>query len=129
MSIDPINIQKWELGNMEVGTFMCKPLPYATSRGTLKLNIPKIMPLISGSSPEITVGSLNKSCYVNDSSCKPSVGSTIRTQNFKSVPPQDNRSFENPVFWRGDKIYVEVRNKNPDTMFLSTKEDNSSFPP
>lgn len=128
-NIDPANVEKWSLGNIEVGLFMYHPKPYGPSSGTLKLNIPKLMPMISGFDPKITVKSINKSCYINDSACKPSVGTTINTQNYKSVPPQDNREFKKPVFWRGDRIFVEIRNGNLDTMFLSTKEDNSTDPP
>lgn len=121
----PLNMEKWELGDMEVGKY--SPVPYGPSNANpLLLNIPKLMPMIPLGKPTKVSGGLSKGCYANPDAI--SVGSTIVTQNYLSVPQQDNRSFRLPIFWHGDIVMVEIHNKNPDTRFTTTKVDNSSSP-
>lgn len=126
MSISNTNLTEWSLGNYEVG-FTITP-PYTSSSGPQVLYIPKLMPLITQGKPKVTQATLSDSCYINDKPCKPTVAKKISVQNYITVPPQDNRSFSLPVFYPGSRIFVEVRNCNPDKLYVSTKEDNSSLP-
>ena len=120
------NIEQWSISNYEIG-YTCPQV--CSSGGSQMLNIPKIMPDIPLGKPKSTPVPLNKSCYINDKKCKPSVATQISSQNYITVPPQDNRGFQLPWFHQGDRIFVEVRNQNPDNLFLSTKEDNSDLLP
>ena len=120
------NIKHWEISNYELAYAIVPP--YQGSNGTLKLYIPKIMPAVAMGAPKSTSVTLSSSCFCNDSKCKPSVPGSVSTQNYLTVPPQANRSFELPVLWYGSRVFVEVRHKNPDNLFVTTKEDNSALP-
>lgn len=118
---NPSNIEKWELGDTEIGKICISPRVYANSN--LQLNIPKLMPLIPLGRPKVTNISLSNSCYANANNI--AISRTIGTQNFITVSHQANRSFSNEYLSYGDTVLVEVHNKNPDTIFLSTKIDSS----
>ncbi len=118
---NPSNIEKWELGDAEIGKVCPTPRAYANS--SLQLNIPKLMPLIPLGKPKITNISLSKGCYANANNI--AVSRTIATQNYITVNHQANRSFRNTYLSHGDTVLVEVHNKNPDTIFISTKIDKS----
>lgn len=124
MSIDLGNNKKWKVDNTEIGFYIIPPWG-SSSANPLKLHIPKIMPLIPRGKPKVTVSSLNKSCYLNEKSCAPSVPTTVRTQNYISVKQRDNRHFIKPLLRSGSKVYVDIENGNIDTMYISTKVDNS----
>lgn len=123
------NFHDWKLDNYIVG-FTCIP-PYTSSSGTQLLYVPSIMPQITlpRGQPKPKRVTLNKACFINDQKCKPAISSQISLQNYISVPPAANRSFSAPVFYSGSRIIIEVTNGDPDKLTLSTKEDNSSYPP
>lgn len=127
MSISNTNLTKWRMSDYEVGYTIVSP--YCSSNGSLMLYVPKLMPAIPRGTPKTTSVSLNKACFINDVKCAPSISSRISTQNYVTVPPQANRSFQLPVFYPGSRVFVEVHNLNPDKLFVTTKEDNSSLPP
>lgn len=118
---NPTNIEKWELGDSEIGKVCQSPRIYANSN--LQLNIPKLMPLIPLGKPKVTNISLSKGCYANANNI--AVSRTIGTQNYITVSHQANRSFRNSYLSQGTTVLVEVHNKNPDTIFISTKIDQS----
>lgn len=121
--INNTNLTTWTVNDNEIGKYTISPK--GSSGGTLPLYIPKIMPNISmGKKKTFTVG-INKSCYCNASECKPNVASTLTGQNYINVPPQANRSFQNPLFYYGDTIQVEIQSGNVDEIYLSTRVDNS----
>lgn len=119
--VNPLNVHKWDLGNMEVGKYVTASS--GSSSGTLKLYIPKLMPFISMGMAKASPIGISKSCFANADTI--AVATTLQSQNFLSVPPQDNRSFKLPRLSFGGRVFVEIRNKNPDTRYVSTKEDNS----
>lgn len=124
MSYSPENLEEWSLGEFEIAKYS---LPIGDPNATTSsLYIPKLMPLISFGSPKVTPKSLNKSCFVNDDSCKPTPASTINTQNYKTVPKPTNRRFFRVNYTQGEIMQVEIKNGNPDDMYISTKVDNSS---
>lgn len=124
MSLSNTNLTNWCMSDYEVGYTIVPP--WCSSGGSLQLYIPKLMPDISQGRPKSTTVQLNKSCFINDKKCEPPVSSSISTQNYITVPPQDNRTFQDPIFYPGSRVYVEVHNRNPDNLFITTKEDNSS---
>jgi hypothetical protein len=120
-----LNVKKWNIGDNELGIYCVSP--YGSSGDSvLKLYIPTLMPFINGPGKPIQViNSLSSSCFINDTSCKPSLASTIKTQNYKSVEVLPNRNFNNPYFLFGTKIMLEVFNSDPQNIKVTNKIDNS----
>lgn len=115
------SVSNWTLGDEEIAK-ICSFGLIPASR-TMKVYIPKLMPLIGFGSPKNTTVSLNKSFMCNDSKCKPAVGSSVVSQNYVALSLQDNRNWSASYFNKGDVIHIEVKDKNPDYMVLSTKVD------
>lgn len=124
MGFNPLNIMEWAMSEYEVAKFA--PVSNDANASSQKLYIPKLMPLISFGAPKITSESLNKSIFLNADECKISVSSTIQSQNYKTVPKPANRKFERILLTQGVTMQVEVKNGNPDQMYISTKVDPSS---
>lgn len=124
VNIENTNLTKWELNDTEVAYYVRSP--YGSSSGSLPLYIPKLMPNISMGKARSTRVNLNKSCYCNDSGCKPAVSSQLSSQNYLTISPQQNRSFREPHFRYGAKIQIEVHNQNDYEMYITTKIDNST---
>lgn len=124
MSANPNNVFKWQVSDNEKGIIV--EIPYvSSSNNSFKLYMPTIMPLIQQGKPTQIISSLNKSCFINDSSCKPSVASTIKTQNYINVNVFPNRKFENTHFLNGAEVMVEIFNNDVHNMKVSNKVDNS----
>ena len=124
MGFNPLNLEKWKMEEFEVAKF--SPIKNDANAHQQKLFIPKLMPMISFGTPKNSTESLDKSIFINDPACKPSPDSTVQTQNFKTVPKPDNRKFARTVLTQGVTMQVEVKNGNPDEMYISTKVDPSS---
>ena len=75
VNIENTNLTKWELNDTEIAYYVNSP--YGSSSGSLPLYIPKLMPNISMGKARSTRVNLNKSCYCNDSGCKPPVSSQL----------------------------------------------------
>lgn len=116
------NITEWGMGNTEVG-FVSQD---CSSNGTLLLHIPKLMPAVPFGTPKITPVPLSASIFINDEKCKPKPPKTINTQNYLTVPRQEDRFFKRATLKKGSRILVEVQNGNPDGLRVSTKEDPST---
>ena len=71
------NLKKWSLNNIETGK-SCG----SNSKQIFNVYVPKVLPLVSFSKPKNEVVALNKSCFINDQSCKPSVSSTVSIKNY-----------------------------------------------
>lgn len=102
----PINTTKWKVSSVEVAR-------YAPKRGnanasSLKLYIPKLMPLIAEGTPKQEIHSILSTCYANASACKPSIAKTIKTQNYITVPRHINQPFGNNSIQGESKIKVTV---------------------
>ena len=82
--------------------------PYGTSDGSLKVYLPELMPMISMGNPRSTPSSLNSSCYCNASDCKPSVSSSINTQNFVTAKAPYT-TYELPCYRYGTEIAVQAK--------------------
>ena len=121
------NIQEWEISDYEVGYACVKPYQSANT-GKIKVHVPKLMPGVPMGPPKIITESLGKSCYINATECMPSIPSTIQTQNYLTIESQRNRRFSRPVLKYGAKVIVEVHNRNPDSLNITTKEDYSDYP-
>jgi hypothetical protein len=123
--MNPRNVYKWQVSDNEKG--IVTDIPHiSTSMSSYKLYIPTIMPLIpKGKQTQVTT-SLNKACYINDTSCKPSIATRIGTQNYITVKVFPNRSFRKNVFLNGSDLMVEIFNSDVHNMMISNKIDNST---
>lgn len=122
------NLKEWSLSGKELAYYA--PTSGPTSASSLQLFIPKIFATKSRGIPKISSpSSLNSSCLLNDSSCKPAVSKTYRTQNYLTVKKHDNSEFELPWFHAGDQLYVEVMHNNIDTLRVTNYIDNSHLYP
>ena len=121
------NIQEWEISDYEVAYACVKPYQPANN-GKIQLHLPKVMPGTPMGPPKVITERLGKSCFVNDKKCEPPVSETIKTQNYLTIEAQHNRRFSRPVLKYGAKVIVEVHNRNPDSLNITTKEDNSDYP-
>lgn len=124
MSFNPLNMKEWSMSEFEIAKYS-PPIgdPNAVSS---QLYIPKLMPLIQFDAPKIIPKSLSKACFINDEACKPSPAAQINTQNYKTILKPTNRRFFREKYTQGEVMQVEVKNGNPDEMYISTKVDNSS---
>ena len=115
------NTSDWKLGNDELAR-SC-----GTNTGNVyNIHLNKLLPFIPFGKPKSTKRGLQKSCYINNSKCKPSISTTISTRNYVKVHLSKNSSI-NPLakIKHGTTLQVSVKNKNPDTMnILSTKDSN-----
>lgn len=121
--MDLNNVVSWDIGDTEVAYYCRKG--GGTSRGSLPLFIPKLLPKLALLAEPQPPHILNSSCLANDRKCKPTHAKQIMLQSFITVPIQSNRYFRNPYFKEGAKMYVEIHNKDLDTMYISTKYDES----
>lgn len=112
---------RWEMGTEEIGQF-ADPTA-ATTAGSFRMYIPKLMPLIGFALPKQVPATLNKSIFINDPSCMPAPGATITTQNYITITRTLRGSFKIEKISRGQSIVLECRNKNEDTLFLKNDVD------
>lgn len=78
--------------------------------GSKEAHISSVMPLIPVGLPKITPNALNKSCYINATECKPSVASTINSQNFLTIVK--NHSEDDRKFSFGDSLQISSKDGN-----------------
>jgi len=124
MATQPLNVKKWSVGTTEVAKYA--PKSGSANRDTLKVHIPKIIPLVEFGTPKQVLKSVSATCFINAKACKPSVAKSLKIQNYITVPRNTNQSFTNGTFTHGDKIMVEVRNKNVDNLHITNSIDSSS---
>lgn len=121
------NVDEWNLSDVEVAHVICSG-SRTSSGGSKQVYIAKLMPQISMGKPKPTSVGLNKSCIINDSKCKPAVSAKVSTLNYITAPPRANRNFQHSLLSYGATIEVEVRDKNPDNLYISNKVDPSWDP-
>lgn len=121
------NIEVWNLSDVEKAKIVCGG-SYTSASKTQNVYMTKLMPLISIGKPKSTPTSLNKSCIINDTSCKPYVSSTVKSLNYFTVSLPDNQSFGHARLSYGATVEVYVRDKNPDYMMLHNTVDPSWDP-
>ncbi len=121
-----LNVSKWEINDNEIAKYC--PAPYGSAyASSFQLYIPTLMPLINGpSKPTQVISSLSSTCYLNDTTCKPSIAKTIKTQNYKTVPRYENNSFQHSIFYQGASMQIEVINKDVHDMRVTNRVDNST---
>ena len=118
------NIKKWTLEDQEIAIYAPKHGP--ANESPLKVQIPKLCPLINNGAPkENPPASISTSCFINASDCKPIVSPKINTRNYLELEMMPNQKFKNDHFWKGDKMIVEIRNKNIYDMKITNRLDNS----
>lgn len=116
------NFKKWTMVSEAIGQYTPE---HGLSQGPFKLYISTLIPRVPLGKPKIKSVSLNKSCFINASECKPTISSSIQEQNYLTVPMYHNRAFKESYFWHGDKMRVIFLNKNPNDCYVDDKLDNS----
>lgn len=101
-----------------------KPFEYAflteaTSKDaeTFRLYLPKLMPMFPCDTPVFNNWLFNNNVFLNDDVCKPRSISTIKTQNFITVPRHLSRDFSPRADGSGNlpkdsKFIVQVMDEN-----------------
>ena len=89
------------------------------------VHIPALMPMISFGVMSTSSKPINKSCFCNDSKCKPSVASSLTTQNYLIVPVYDNNEFNLPIFRLGAAMQVEALSGDYNELWISNRVDSS----
>ena len=98
--------------------------PVSAKSNSFFLHIPVLMPMIPGAKTNSAKG-LSKSCYCNDTKCKPSIGSTIGIQNYLTVPRYNNDELKYSRVDPGASFIVEAINGDPDKLWVTNKKDES----
>ena len=121
------NIKPWSLGKTEIAYSMEKNnRTYGqTEDAEWKLFVPKIMPLITKGDPKETTFSMRPSIYINESSCKPVVQTSIKVRNYIKATRPANCSFRYPRKPYDMQVEVEVLHENPDNLRITNTIDNS----
>jgi len=120
--MNPVNTEKWEVKSQELAR--TSP-PQCSTSSPLRLHIPKLMPLIGFGAPKVSTASVSDGCFCNDKACKPSVASTIGTQNYVTVPIYDNNEFQCPIFYQGARVKVDFFNGSVDEIYATNRIDES----
>lgn len=117
------NLKNWSLNNTETGK-SCG----TNSKQIFNVYVPKVLPLISFEKPKTESVALNKSCFINDQSCKPSVSATVTTRNYIEMYLSSNSKLslaslaESPIK-HGAELKIEIQNSNVDKMFVISTAD------
>lgn len=122
MGFTPDNIKEWNLDNYEIAK-TCEEVN--TRSSSFKVYIPKLMPLINAGKPIQAKQFISPSIFANSDECKPAISTTITTQNFKTLQMADNENFSRTILPYNAEVQIEVTNNNPDSMFITSKIDNS----
>ena len=101
--------------------------PYGRSFGNLRVYIPSLMPNISMGRPKTTPVSLNRSCFCNANECKPSVSTTINTQNFVTAIAAYG-GYSLPCYPYGSGIKVIAKTEDCLSCKLAPDEQDNSIP-
>lgn len=123
MAYNPNNIQEWKLNDYEIAK-TCETVK--SESGKFKLFIPKLMPLINYGKPTKTKQYISSSIFANADECKPSISTTVTTQNFRTLCMLDNDEFSKTLIPSDTEIQIEIKNGNPDSMYITSKIDNSA---
>lgn len=120
------NLQSWYMPKVVKGQ-------YAQSLGVssanpLPVHIPVLMPMIPFGVKKSQSRSLQKSCFCNDSKCKPPVASSIQTQNYLNVQVYENNKFNLPYFKLGAGFYIDALNGDYDQLRITNRQDDSFNP-
>lgn len=117
------NLESWSIGDTEVALYA--PAEGPCNENPLKVQIPKLCPLLGTGLPKKEVVGLVSTCFINAPECKPNVSKTVNTQNYILVYRTTNRNFQYSTFTKGDQLRVEINNKDIYDMKLTTKVDPS----
>lgn len=117
------NLKQWSLNNIETGK-SCG----SNSRQVFNVYVPKVLPLVSFEKPKQETVALNKSCFINDETCKPSVSSTVTIRNYIEMYLSSNskistKSLADLPVKHGTELKIEIQNKNVDKMFVISTAD------
>lgn len=124
VTVNLINHMKsWYLPNTFIGRYSNSI--GAANASSLPVHIPILMPLIPYGTPNRTSASLSKSCFCNDSSCKPVVRSSIQTQNYLDIPRYANNTFQRINISYGAELELDSLNGDEKTIHISNRKDPS----
>lgn len=108
------NLTSWKMGTTETG----KSCGYNSSR-IFRVYIAKLLPLISFGSPSSKSVALNKNCFCNANTCKPSISSSVTTRNYVDIPLANNSNLDEVI--NGTSLKIEILNGNIDKMYVVSR--------
>lgn len=124
MSKIKFNIESWSMPNQTIGKFA--PISGGASSSSYNVYIPVLMPQISFGVPKTSNVNLSVSCFCNAPACKPPIKSSIKTQNYLSVPVYSNNEFTGNTFNQGARFYIEAIDGNVDNLHITNRIDEST---
>lgn len=116
-------LKNWSLNNTETGK-SCG----SNAKLLFNVYVPKVLPLVSFDKPKTEMTFLNKSCFINDETCKPSVNSTVACRNYIEMYLSSNsklslKELKKTPVKHGAELKIEIQNKNVDKMFVISTAD------
>ena len=121
------NVHSWFMPDIVKGKYAQRS--GSSSASTLPIYIPALMPKISFGVKKTSSKSLQKSCYCNDTKCKPPVASSIQTQNYLDIQVYEHNEFRLPYFRLGDEFYIDAIDGNYDQLRITNRQDDSRLYP
>lgn len=110
------NTEKWNVNVSEIGKLVGD---HTYKSQTFKMYIAKLIPLVTFGKAKSKNVAINKGCFLNASTCKPSMSSQVKSVNYILVPRASNGSF--PMKMKhGTKVTVNIPNSNIDNMSISS---------
>ena len=110
------NLVSWKLGTTEIGKSCGYNNP---SSRFFRVYVPKILPLIQFGTPTTKSVGLNRSCFCNSTSCKPSVSPNVISRNYLDIPLADNANISCTT--NDDSLKIEIFNGNVDKMYVISR--------
>ena len=95
------NLIPWKMGTVETG----KSCGY-NRYNTFRVYIAKLLPMIPFGSPSSKSVALNKNCFCNANSCKPSISNSVTTRNYVDIPLANNSNLDEVL--NGTSLKIEI---------------------
>ena len=113
------NSEKWKLGNIE------KAYAVGSNSGSVvKVNCPKLMPLIKVAKPSDSTKAISSKCFINHANCKVPISQTVNTRNYIKANVSGNNGFGGKLsFTHGMALQASTNNSDPDTLAITGRED------
>ena len=120
------HVQSWYMPETVIGNFT---EPTGSGKASsYTVHIPLLMPMIGFGKKKQQAKNLNKSCYCNDSKCKPAIASTISIQNYVTVPCHANNNLKYSTIRQGARFLIEAIDGDYDTLRITNHLDDSYTP-
>ena len=115
------NTTKWCLSSSEVGKAVGS---YNSKAKTFRVYIAKILPLVKFAKAKAKNVTINKNCFLNSSTCKPSMATHVKSINYILVP-KSNANRLSGTIRHGTQLKITVFNNNIDKLAVVSKKDRT----